>query len=120
MKKIVCLVFVLMLIFSSTSFAKEVTIEYDGWYYMFDSEEQQKDFGDMSDYEILAYLTWLYAPKTFYGKEVFFSECQIRDETNSLIEKNKHVISYDEELSLLFIYEYLGDGRTAEIVFFIF
>lgn len=120
MKKICILVFALMLIFSSVLCAKQTTIEYDGWYYIFDTEEQQKDFGDMSDYGILAYLTWLYAPQTFYGKEVFFSECQIRNETNSLIEKNKHVISYDKELSLLFIYEYLGDGRTAEIVFFIF
>lgn len=120
MKKICILVFALMLIFSSVLFAKQTTIEYDGWYYVFDTEEQQKDFSDMSDCEILAYLTWLYAPQTFYGKEVFFSECQIRNETNSIIEKNKHVISYDEELSLLFIYEYLGDGRTAEIVFFIF
>ena len=117
MKKICILVLVLVLVFSfNTLFAATRMLENNDFFYMVDDEGQQRDFSGLDDLNIISILTY-YAPKTFLGKDLTFYKSAIYNESFELTDKYYNVWSFDKKETLLTIFENLGDGRYAEIVF---
>ena len=115
MKKIVFLVLVLLFGFN-TLFAETRMLESSDFFYMIDDEEQQKDFSGFDDLNIISILMY-YAPKTFLGKDLRFYKSTIYNKSFELTDKYYNVWSFDKNETLLTIFENLGDGRYAEIVF---
>ena len=115
MKKICILVLVLIFGFN-TLFAEPRMFESNDFVYMFDDEEQQKDFSGFDDLNIISLLMY-YAPKTFLDKDLTFYKSTIYNESFELTDKYYNVWSFDKDRTLLTIFENLGDGRYAEIVF---
>lgn len=112
------MVMILMMVFGlSAAFAKPVDFEIDGYYFVTDDENEQADFSDMDDLDIVATVVSSMPDKTGEYKNKY-TGLKI-GEVDKMSKKYFNYFAYSKDRKHFMWVQNLGDGRQLMVFYYL-